>query len=129
MTMYEEAAKAAESEFKDKEVAKVKEWVISLLTKIEEKSKAKEKIEEEIRVLRKDLEDLKEGKLDKIKERQNKSQVAREISPLNDLFLRPLHPLHPLHPLDPSWWVENTSGTYNLTCSNGLQRWFKTIYL
>ena len=132
MTMYEEAAKAAESEFKNVEKEKVKGWVMALLKSIEEKSKQKERIEEEIRILRKDLEELKEGKLEKIKERQEKSTLAKEISPigLQDIIYKFLAPSSPMYLLSPQWWVESTSGTYTVNCENLINgNWTKIYYI
>jgi len=120
MTIYQEAAKTAEQEFEKRQVEEVKKAMLELLTLQEKKSREIEKLEEERRIIKKDTEDLKEGKLDKIKERLEKSRLARETSPmerfikdfsnqnLNDLVYRPT-----------KWWCESTSGTYNLNFTDG----------
>ena len=70
----------AEKELREKQVQKVKEVITRTLEKLEVAKERKEKIEEEIKYLRMDLDDLKDGKLDRIKERQDKDPKAKEIS-------------------------------------------------
>ena len=74
------AAKEAEKEFLKRKILEVKESILKTLEKMEEKKKDKEKIEEELRILKLDLDDLRKGDFDKIAKRQNKSDVAKEVS-------------------------------------------------
>lgn len=76
----QEAFKQAEKELLESKIKEVKGFILETLENIERKKKDKEKIEEELRVLKLDLEDLKQGKFDKIEERRNKSKISRAIS-------------------------------------------------
>jgi predicted nuclease with TOPRIM domain len=75
-----EAYKQAEKELLENKVKEVKGFILETLEKIESKKKEKSKIDEELRVLKLDLEDLKQGKFEKIEERKEKSLVARNVS-------------------------------------------------
>ncbi len=61
---------SAQKELQEKEIEKIKFIVKSYLEKINEKTKERALIDEEIKGLKKDLDDLKSGRLDKIEERQ-----------------------------------------------------------
>lgn len=76
----QEAYKQAEKELFEKKIEEVKRYILSTLEKIEEKKKEKARTEEELRILKLDLEDLRNGNFDKIEERQEKSRVAKAIS-------------------------------------------------
>jgi hypothetical protein len=75
-TAYEQA----EKELLDKKITEVKGYILETLEKIEKKKKEKELIDEELRILKLDLEDLRNGKFDKIEERIRKSKVANQVS-------------------------------------------------
>ena len=77
---YKEGYEEALKQFKAKLTEVVKEMTLATLEAIEQKKAQKARIEEELRILKLDLEDLKEGKIEKVKERQKKSEVAREVS-------------------------------------------------
>ena len=70
----------AEKEEQEKEIQKIKTIVKTYLEKIREKKKKRDGISEEIRILEKDLDDMKSGRLDLIEDRQKKDEKAREIS-------------------------------------------------
>ena len=77
------AEKEIEAEKKreyDKQVEEVKEIVKRTLTELESLKAKKQETEEKIKVLKLDLDDLKQGKLELIKERQDKSDLARSVS-------------------------------------------------
>lgn len=76
----QQAYEQAEKELLDKKVLEVKNFLVQTLEKIEQKKKEKSRIEEELRILRMDTEDLKNGNFNKIEERNKKSSVARNIS-------------------------------------------------
>lgn len=80
MTEYEQGFKQAEEEFKEKLTKMVKGMTLATLEQIEAKKSQKARVEEELRILKLDLEDLKNGRLEKVKERQKKSEVARNVS-------------------------------------------------
>lgn len=75
-----EAFKLAEKELKDNEKLRIKEVVKATLEKLRKKEAEKHAVDEEIKILRKDIEDLKEGRIDRIKERQDIDAKAREVS-------------------------------------------------
>lgn len=75
-----EAYKLAEKEMLEKKVTQVKGYILETLERIEETKKKKERIEEELRVLKLDLEDLRNGNFEKIEERIQKSPIAKQIS-------------------------------------------------
>jgi len=70
----------AEDEGRKKQVEEVKKIVLKTLEKIDEKSKYRKELDEEIRLLKMDIDDLKEGKLDRIVERQEKDEKAKKTS-------------------------------------------------
>lgn len=74
------ALSLAEKEAQEKEIQKIKGIVQSYLERIDTKVKAKKELEDEIKILKSDLDDLKAGRLDKIEERQKKDEKARNIS-------------------------------------------------
>ena len=87
MSINEEAYKQAEKELLEKKdaeekrkVEEVKGYILQTLERIEQKKKAKSRTEEELRVLKLDLDDLRNGKFKKIEERNKKSEVARGVS-------------------------------------------------
>lgn len=75
-----EAYKQAEKELLENKVKEVKDFILQTLNKIESKKKEKARVEEELRVLKLDLEDLRHGNFDKIEERREKSKVAQGVS-------------------------------------------------
>lgn len=92
-----EAYKQAEKELLEKRVNEVKGFILETLEKIEHKKSEKAKIEEELRVLKLDIEDMKNGKFDKIEERIEKSRIARNVS----IFIPHLN-----------WPIENVTNTW-----------------
>lgn len=83
-----EAYEQAKKELLEEKVKEVKGYIKETLIAIEEKKKEKAKVEEEMRVLKLDLEDLKKGNFEKIIERKKKSKVARGVGiEMEDTFL------------------------------------------
>ena len=74
------AFQQAEKELLERKVKEVKGYILETLEKIELKKKEKARSEEELRILKLDLDDLRQGKFDKIEERKFKSKVARNVS-------------------------------------------------
>ena len=64
----------------EKQVAEVKEIVKRTLEEIETLKEKKENIDEELKILKLDIDDLKAGKLERIKERQDKDPKSKGIS-------------------------------------------------
>lgn len=108
-----DAFKQAEKEFFEKKIKEVKGYIIQTLESIEDKKKEKEVIEEELRVLKLDLEDLRNGKFDKIKERQEKSAISKKVSVY--IIGNPYNYNLSSHIHYPNYnWQEVTSGTYTI---------------
>ena len=88
--MNQKIAKEALSEVEQEQNLKLKEELKSYIRKTleakEQKKALREQVNEEIRILDKDLEDLKAGNLDNIKERQQKSQTASNTSQFQIVF-------------------------------------------
>lgn len=74
------AFKEAEKELEEKKVQKFKEIVKSVLEKIETLKRDKQKTEKEILIHKRDIDDLKNGRMDLILERQNNDKDAKEKS-------------------------------------------------
>jgi TolA-binding protein len=81
------AVREAENSLKENQIAEVKKIVLKTLEKInkldkeidETKAEIKE-LEEQRKILRMDLDDMKEGRLDRISERQAIDKKAKEVS-------------------------------------------------
>ena len=70
----------AEKELKEKQIEEVKNIVKATLEKIEALKDRKKDIEQEIKILKLDLENFKDGRLDLVEERQKKDKKASEVS-------------------------------------------------
>jgi len=75
-----EGVALAEKEAREKQVETVKKIVQKTLEKIDELNKRIDELQEERKILKMDLEDLKDGKLGRIQERQVKDEKARQTS-------------------------------------------------
>lgn len=69
-----------EQENEEKQIKELKEIVTKYLEKIKTLTDKKEVIEKDIKILKADLDDIKEGRLDKIKERQEVDPAAKKVS-------------------------------------------------
>ena len=98
------AVELADKEAQERYVDKIKKVVQSYLEKIDDANDRRRSIDEELRILKSDLDDIKSGRLDKIRERQEKEPKAREISPI---IIRVVErELLPLAPWRSPWIVE-----------------------
>lgn len=70
----------AEEEMRKKQTEEVKRIVLKTLEKLKELEKVRDDANKKIKILKMDIEDLKEGKLDRIVERQEKDAEAKNIS-------------------------------------------------
>lgn len=75
-----EGFKRAEESLKEEEIMRIKDVVKATLEKLHKREAEKHNIDEEIKILRKDIEDMKEGRIDRIKERQDIDAKAKEVS-------------------------------------------------
>lgn len=112
-----EAYKQAEEALAKEKVEVVKGYILNTLKKIDETKKRKETIEEELRILNKDLEDLRNGDFSKIEERINKSALAKSISqvPVNMQYATVTTTSNPTVS-HTAYWNNATSGTYATNC-------------
>ena len=108
-----EAFQQAEDQLKKEKIDLIKGYITSNLKAQERNRKEDARIQEEYRVLKKDLEDLKAGNFDKIEERIAKSPAAQRLASkvFNGAY-------KPFSTLPDSWnlvkveWPRVTSGTY-----------------
>jgi|SRR5665213_484734 len=70
----------AENEAKEKQVQEVKRIVVKTLERLDAVKKEIKELQEKERVLKMDIDDLKEGRLDLIAERHEKDPEAKKIS-------------------------------------------------
>lgn len=75
-----EAFAAAEKDAREKQVEEVKRIVTKTLEKLDAVKKELKANHEQERILKMDIEDLKEGRLDRIAERQEKDPEAKKVS-------------------------------------------------
>jgi|GEM_PF-6831023 len=125
-----EAYKQAEEELMENKVKHVKGFILETLEKIECKKQEKERIEEELRILKLDLEDLRNGKFDKIEERIEKSKIAKAISiqDISNLVYRG-QTNKCVQTYTSSNWNNLTCGTYTITTGgSGTSLNTKTFY-
>jgi len=126
----QEAYKQAEKELMEGKVKHIKGFILETLEKIEKKKAERDRINEEIRILNLDLEDLRSGKFEKIEDRIEKSKVARGVSIDFDKFINDVFPSNFTNSshIIPNW-NELTAGTYIVNCSTSNRPGFtKTIY-
>lgn len=108
------ALEQVEAERKEKELVQLKEMFRQLLTKIENKKQEKKRIDEELVILNKELDDMKAGRFDKIKERQKLSERAMQVSPVRiSYFWEPFNIPH-------DWW----HNTWTIVTSSGKKEIF-----
>jgi hypothetical protein len=81
------AFESAEQEIQEKEIANLKGIIKSLLEKKVEKEKDKREIEKEISVIKTTIDDFKAGRLDKIKELQEKDSTAERLLPFKIIII------------------------------------------
>lgn len=136
---YQSAKKELDEESRRKLIDEIKGYIKDTLQKIENtKGEIAEK-QQELKALKADLSDLENGRLDKIKERQDKDPVARRVTtviieriieryPYVVPFIQPYYvPVQPVYP-QPYWLSSgdttvycssDVSGTYTITSCSG----------
>lgn len=122
-----EALKDSENEKK----GKIKKIILETLRKKVELEEEVKGLQQKIKILGKDLEDFKQGRLDLIEERQRVDETARKTSVMkvirieiedNRIFPRPwfepfkIIPVFPYYPLG-TQWMSATSGVYSASDS------------
>jgi|WetSurSiteA1Bulk_404760.scaffolds.fasta_scaffold00377_17 hypothetical protein len=102
MTDKEAAKKAydsAEEEIKHEQVEKLKLVIKRTLERIKEIDKHIDQLQEEKKILKLDIDDFKEGRLDRIEERQKTDKKAQEVSvikieKIHDIFHHYFQPIY-----------------------------------
>ena len=108
--LIKKALDAAEKEHQEKEIEHIKKIIVSYLERIQDKTTKRAELDKEISLLKKDLEDLKAGRLDKIEERQEKDPEAKRLS---IIFVKKIEreyiPYYPWRsPYEITWQTTNT---------------------
>jgi len=80
MEQIKKAFKDAKKDLKEEKIKQFKEVILKTLNLLEKKQKTQRDIVKEIQILKADIKDFKEGRLDRIQERQAKDKRASEIS-------------------------------------------------
>lgn len=80
MKQMKQAFEDATQEFENKKIKQFKELVIKTLEKLEQKQQIHREIIKDIQILKKDIKDLSQGRLDRIIERQEADKKAKEVS-------------------------------------------------
>ena len=75
-----EGVKLAEEELREEEKQRIKSIVKATLEQLRQKGEKRHALDEEIKILKRDIDDLKEGRIDRIKERQDLDSKAKEVS-------------------------------------------------
>jgi len=94
-----EAQKLAEEEKKEK----IKNVILETLRKLESLKKEREELDKKIKILKKDLEDFKQGRLDLIEERQKVDELARKTSVVEVKKIIEEHHYYPRPWYEPYW--------------------------
>lgn len=76
----QEAFKQAQKEDREKQVGEVKKVILATLDKLRTTEKQSKELQDTIQILKQDLRDFKEGRLDRIEERQKKNPQAKKVS-------------------------------------------------
>ena len=131
----QKAFKEAQKELQEDKINEIKNVMLSILQEIQKEKEKKIEAEENLRLLKLDMEDLRMGKIQKIKDRHEKSKKAATISPIKSDFLKSMDSYTTSNGLAYSSggaitdlnitsgnainWHDATSGVYNVNRSNG----------
>lgn len=81
------AIESAEQEIQEREIANLKSIIKDLLENKQRLEKNKRNIESQISVIKQTIDDFKTGRLDKIKELQEKDETAKETLPFEIIIV------------------------------------------
>lgn len=76
------ATQLAENELQEKLIENLKKTIKNLLQRKRDKEEERDKLDEEIKLIKQSIDDFKAGRLDKIKERNELNPKAREVCPI-----------------------------------------------
>lgn len=74
------AEKELEEEKRTKQIALIKAAIKQTLEKLETKKKQRKELDDEIKILKQDIDNIRAGRLDLMEERQRKNEKAKETS-------------------------------------------------
>ncbi len=78
--LVKDAVKSAEEELRNEEKQKIKNVVKATLELLQQKEEKRKVLDNEIKILKLEISDLKDGRLDRLKERQDLDPKAKEVS-------------------------------------------------
>ena len=135
---YQSAKKELDDESRRKLIDEIKGYIKETLQKIEDTKGEISDKQQELKALKADLSDLENGRLDKIKERQDKDPVARRVTtvvieriieryPYVVPFIQPYYvPVQPVYPQPygiasgtTAYCSADISGTYTINSLGG----------
>lgn len=125
MEQYKKAFQDAQQELEGKEVEHLKGVIKTLLENKKKKEKERDEIDDQIRVIKQDIDDFKAGRLDKIKERHEVNTEADRSLPISIRILNDGGFIH--YPTQP--WRWNYSLTYPTSTIGTFGSAFSTINL
>ena len=115
---FQSAKKELDSEVKRKLIDEMKGYIQATLQAIEDKKSEIANKQQELKALKADLDDLEQGKLDKIKERQDKDPVARRVSVI--IITKIINNYPSIQPFfQPSYQGYSTSGAIGFAMAGG----------
>lgn len=113
------AFELAKQEVQEKSIENFKNIIKRLLENLKEKQDKKNELEDDIKLIREDIEDFKKGRLDKIKERHDKDDKANQVSPINITIINDNSRI--IYPTQPWKW------NYDIVWCNQPNYWNGTI--
>jgi seryl-tRNA synthetase len=96
------ATELAENELQDKRIQNFKKIIKSLLETKVAKEKERSELDEEIKLIKQEIDDFKAGRLDKIKERHDIVKKADEVCPIKVVIIK--DEFHVNYPFQPWRW-------------------------
>lgn len=115
------AVESAEQEIQEREISHLKNIIKDLLEKKSEKEKEKRAIEAEISVIKQTIDDFKAGRLDKVKELQEKDPLAYHLLPFKIVIVnqpvisQPWYWTYSIQPTATTSCTTTTTSTASLT--------------
>lgn len=120
--LVKEAFGLAEKEAQEEKKDIIKNIILETLKKLEGLKKEKEELDRKIKILKRDLEDFKQGRLDLIEERQKKDELARKtsVARVEKIIEHHYYPRPWYEPYEVIWSTSSDSTSSNgLNFSNG----------
>jgi len=112
-------------EQRTKEVEEVKKVIQATLERLEDYKKFRSELSEKVAILEADIKDFRQGRLDRVEERQRKNPKAREVSVVK-IIKKQIEQQFPHPKFEPYTieWIANKStsmmGTITGSCGNSI---------